>query len=288
MIAIVVSAALAGLLFWIYLRFAEEIPKRLRAASLIGVSIVAGVPLVLTVGVLASFLMETAKIAFGNARFAGLVQTFLVLGVLALVVWLVKRSLFRPDRTASRAMLWVARGFGAASGVALVVLFVQAAGTQQLLGGVESLAALQVRDLGLRGIGTAPAIVALTLYSLLPLVRNTYAGLNNVDNAIIDSGRGMGMTPSQIFLQIELPLATPVIMAGVRNAGIALVGIGTVATVIGAGGLGDFVINGISSTSIDLVLLGTIPAIALALVFDAAMRGVESVVTSPGIKQVQQ
>jgi osmoprotectant transport system permease protein len=133
----------------------------------------------------------------------------------------------------------------------------------------------------------APALVALTLYSLLPLVRNTYAGLENVDNAIIDSGRGMGMTPAQIFFQIELPLAFPVIMAGVRNAGVALVGIGTVATVIGAGGLGDFVIQGIVNTSIDQILLGALPAIALAMVLDALLRFVEGLLTSPGIRHVQ-
>lgn len=145
---------------------------------------------------------------------------------------------------------------------------------------------LIVRDLGVSGIGTAPAIIALTLYSLLPLVRNTYAGLKNIDPAIIDSGRGMGMTPAQIFFRIELPLAFPVIMAGVRNAGISLVGIAAVASIIGAGALGDFILLGVNTTSIDLILLGAIPAIILAVLLDALLQIFEATVTSPGIRQV--
>lgn len=148
----------------------------------------------------------------------------------------------------------------------------------------EELAELTIRDLGVSGIGTAPAIIALTLYSLLPLVRNTYAGLNNVDVAIIDSGRGMGMTPAQIFFQIELPLAFPIIMAGVRNAGISLVGIAAVASIIGAGALGDFILLGVNSTSIDLILLGAIPAVILAILLDVLLVVLEALLTSPGIR----
>jgi ABC-type proline/glycine betaine transport system permease subunit len=143
-----------------------------------------------------------------------------------------------------------------------------------------------LRDVGIRGIGVTPTLVALTLYSLLPLVRNTYAGLNNVDAAIIDSGKGMGMTPRQIFFQIELPLAFPVIMAGVRNAAIALIGIATIATVVGGGGLGDYVIDGITNVSLDKILLGTIPAILLAFAVDIGLRVIETTLTSPGIRYV--
>ena len=143
---------------------------------------------------------------------------------------------------------------------------------------------LVIRDFGVSGIGTAPAIIALTLYSLLPLVRNTYAGLRNIDPAIIDSGRGMGLTAAQLFFQIELPLAFPVIMAGVRNAAISLVGIAAVASIIGAGALGDFILLGVNSTSIDQILLGAIPAILLAVVLDAALRLTERILTSPGIR----
>jgi ABC-type proline/glycine betaine transport system permease subunit len=154
--------------------------------------------------------------------------------------------------------------------------------------GTREVAELTVRNIGVSGIGTAPAIIALTLYSLLPLVRNTYAGLKNVDEAIIDSGRGMGMTPSQIFFQIELPLAFPIIMAGVRNAGISLVGIAAVASIIGAGALGDFILLGVNTTSVDLILLGAIPAIILAVLLDALMQLIEALFTSPGIRRQAQ
>jgi osmoprotectant transport system permease protein len=245
------------------------------------------VPLALLVGVLVSFVFRLANVGFTSGAYDGTAGTLGLLLAVAVALWAVGRWLLKPDGRLKRVTGWGSLGFAAASGVTLIVLFVQAAGSNRVLGSVDSLQTLTIRDLGVSGIGVAPALIALTLYSLLPLVRNTYAGLNNVDNAIIDSGRGMGMTPSQRFFQIELPLAFPVIMAGVRNAGVALVGIGTVATVIGAGGLGDFVIQGIVNTSIDQILLGAIPAIALALVLDAALRGIEGLLTSPGIKQVQ-
>lgn len=156
-------------------------------------------------------------------------------------------------------------------------------GASQVIGN-RSIDTLTIRNLGVSGIGVAPAIIALTLYSLLPLVRNTYAGLRNVDNAIIDSGRGMGMTPAQIFFQIELPLALPIIMAGMRNAGISLVGIAAVASIIGAGALGDFILLGVNTTSVDLILLGAIPAVILAVLLDATMQILEGLLTSPGIR----
>jgi osmoprotectant transport system permease protein len=98
----------------------------------------------------------------------------------------------------------------------------------------------------------------------------------------------MGMTPIQIFFQIELPLAFPIIMAGVRNAGIALVGIAAVASIIGAGALGDFILLGVNTTSIDLILLGAIPAVILAVLLDTLLQLLESLFTSPGIRRQQQ
>ena len=144
-----------------------------------------------------------------------------------------------------------------------------------------------VRDLGASGIGVAPSIIALTLYSLLPLVRNTYAGLKNVDPAIIDAGQGVGMTPTQIFFKIELPLAIPVIIAGVRNAVVALVGIATIAAIIGGGGLGKIVLQGIDNATVDQILLGAIPAVIMAFGLDWLVRIVEILITSPGIRQLQ-
>lgn len=152
----------------------------------------------------------------------------------------------------------------------------------------EALSDWVLSDIGIRGLGETPSLVALSLYSLLPLVRNTYTGLNNVDNAIIDSGKGMGMTPRQIFFKIELPLAFPVIMAGVRNAAIALVGIATIAATIGGGGLGDYVLDGANNIALDLILLGTIPAIVLAFALDAGLRTLELFLTSPGILTQQE
>lgn len=193
--------------------------------------------------------------------------------------WLLGRADNKRRKRIIRGLFWlilVSALFG------LVVIIGRAASG---LGGGESLDTMTVRDLGVSGIGTAPALIALTLYSLLPLVRNTYAGLNNIDPAIIDSGRGMGMTPRQIFFQIELPLAFPIIMAGVRSAGISLVGIGAVASIIGAGALGDFILLGINTTSIDLILLGAIPAVFLAIILDALLQFFEALFTSPGIRQ---
>jgi len=266
---------------------ASRLPGRLRTLALIVTAVVAAVPLVLFTGIFVSFVYRGARIGFGGGAFGGIdagIGWFVVVG---LVLWMGRRWVFKREGAFNTVLRYgyLLSYLGAV--VTFVILMVRAAGTDQFLGSVPSFGALTVRNLGVSGIGVAPALVALTLYSLLPLVRNTYAGLENVDNAIIDSGRGMGMTPAQIFFQIELPLAFPVIMAGVRNAGVALVGIGTVATVIGAGGLGDFVIQGIVNTSIDQILLGTLPAIALAMVLDALLRFVEGLLTSPGIRHVQ-
>ncbi len=281
----VVVAVLIGLA---YRAVASRLAGRLQTAALILTAIIVAVPLVLFTGVLVSFVYRAARIGFGGGAGLGGIDTgIFVLVLVALVLWGARRWLFKREgvfRTVLRIGYLLA--YLGAAGV-FMLLMVRAAGSDQFLGSVASIQALTIRDLGVSGIGVAPALVALTLYSLLPLVRNTYAGLENVDNAIIDSGRGMGMTPAQIFFQIELPLAFPVIMAGVRNAGVALVGIGTVATVIGAGGLGDFVIQGIVNTSIDQILLGAIPAIALAMVLDALLRFVEGLLTSPGIRHVQ-
>jgi osmoprotectant transport system permease protein len=123
--------------------------------------------------------------------------------------------------------------------------------------------------LGIRGIGAAPAVVALFLYSLLPIVANTVAGLNRVSRQAVEAARGMGMTSWQVLSRIELPLALPVIVTGVRVVLVQNIGMVTVAALIGGGGLGTFVFQGIGQTAIDLVLLGAIPIVALA--FSAAV-----------------
>jgi osmoprotectant transport system permease protein len=126
-----------------------------------------------------------------------------------------------------------------------------------------------VGELGIRGIGAAPAVVALFLYSLLPIVANTVAGLTRVSRAAVEAARGMGMTDWQVLTGIELALAMPVILTGIRVVLVQNIGMVTVAALIGGGGLGTFVFQGIGQTAIDLVLLGAIPIVALA--FSAAV-----------------
>lgn len=125
------------------------------------------------------------------------------------------------------------------------------------------------------GIGATPAIVALTLYSLLPIIRNTYTGITNVDPAIREAGRGMGMTDKQLLLQVEIPLAMQVILAGVRVATVIAIGIATIAAAIGAGGLGELIFRGISVVNNDLILAGAIPAAIIALIADSAIGWLE-------------
>ena len=122
--------------------------------------------------------------------------------------------------------------------------------------------------LGIGGIGVVPAIMALVLYSLLPVARNTEAGVAGIDRGVIDAARGMGLTPAQIFWQIELPLGMPTFLAGLRIVTVQAIGLTIVAALIGAGGLGSFVFQGIGQYAIDLVLLGALPTIVLALAAD--------------------
>jgi osmoprotectant transport system permease protein len=126
--------------------------------------------------------------------------------------------------------------------------------------------------LGIGGIGTAPAIIALILYALLPIVRNSAAGVAEVDRAVIDAARGMGMTQHQLFWRVELPLALPLLFAGLRIVTVQSVGLAVVAALIGAGGLGSFVFEGLGQYAADLVLLGALPAIGLALAADFLLQ----------------
>ncbi len=129
--------------------------------------------------------------------------------------------------------------------------------------------------LGIHGIGTAPAFIALFLYALLPIVANTVAGLHQVSPAVVDAARGMGMNSRQRLFRIEIPLALPVILAGIRIVLVQNLGLATVAALIGGGGFGTFVFQGIGQTAIDLVLLGALPTVALSfaasIILDAAV-----------------
>jgi osmoprotectant transport system permease protein len=130
-------------------------------------------------------------------------------------------------------------------------------------------------ELGIRGIGAAPALVALFLYALLPVVANTVLGLGQVAPAVVDAARGMGLTGRQILSGVELPLALPVILTGIRIVLVQSIGLVTVAALIGGGGFGTFVFQGIGQTATDLILLGAVPTVALAfaaaVLLDAAV-----------------
>jgi len=119
------------------------------------------------------------------------------------------------------------------------------------------------------------AILALMLYALLPVIRNTYAGIAGVDPAVVEAGRGMGMTGRQLLFQLELPLALGVIIAGVRVATVTCVGVATIAAAIGAGGLGEYIFRGVAMVDNQLILAGAIPAALLALLADVSLGVLE-------------
>lgn len=123
----------------------------------------------------------------------------------------------------------------------------------------------------LGGIGKRTAVVALVLYALLPILRNTYVGLTGIDPSVLESAEAMGMTPSQILLRVRLPLALAVILAGIRTSTVLTIGVATIAAAIGAGGLGAFIFRGVAMVSDAVILAGAVPAAALALVADALL-----------------
>lgn len=125
------------------------------------------------------------------------------------------------------------------------------------------------------GIGKTPAIIALFLYALLPLIRNTYVGITSIDPSVKEAGIAMGMTPWQLLKKVEIPLALGVIIAGVRIAAVISVGIATIAAAIGGGGLGVFIFRGIATVNNQLILAGAIPAAIIALLIDAALGYLE-------------
>lgn len=141
-----------------------------------------------------------------------------------------------------------------------------------------------LRDMGVRGIGAAPGVVALTLYALLPIVRNTYVGLSEVDPAAIDAGRGMGMSARQLLMRVELPLALPLIMEGLRTASVLLIGITTLTVFAGARNLGVLIFEGLGQFAPDLILLGSLPVIALAVIADAALTALAKALTPEGVR----
>ncbi len=146
-----------------------------------------------------------------------------------------------------------------------------------LVGMVQTIPSLALLGLLLPwlGIGERPAIVALALYALLPIVRNTFTGLDGVPDSLIEAADGVGFTARQRLLMVELPLALPVLVAGIRTATVIGVGVATLAAFIGGGGLGEFIFRGIQSSNNDLMMVGAVPAAVLALVLDFTIGRVE-------------
>ncbi|WP_422678376.1 ABC transporter permease [Bosea beijingensis] len=134
------------------------------------------------------------------------------------------------------------------------------------------------------GIGYLPAVIALILYAQLPIIRNTYTAIMNVDPALREAARGMGMTTLERLRRVELPLALPVILNGVRSAVVLNIAIAAIATYIGAGGLGTFISRGISQTDIRQLLTGAIAVSLLAIIADYGLLFAQRVLTSPGLK----
>jgi len=172
------------------------------------------------------------------------------------------------------AIVSIAVGLGVVVGVPLGVVmtrrkglvpFVQACTTALQTMPSMALLGLLLLAPGVGGLGARPAITALFLYSLLAIVENTYVGIRQVDPAIVVAGRGLGMTDAQILRWIELPQALPVIVAGVRIATVASIGTATIASYIGAGGLGDLIFRGVSRGDPAAVAWGAVPAIAMSL-----------------------
>lgn len=135
------------------------------------------------------------------------------------------------------------------------------------------------------GIGYLPAVIAVLLYSQLPIIRNTYASLSNIDPALREAARGMGLTRMQRLREVELPIALPVIMAGVRVAVVMNIGVTAIATYIGAGGLGAFIARGISQTDPRQLVTGALAVSILAVVADLALLGLQKRLTSPGLRK---
>ena len=134
---------------------------------------------------------------------------------------------------------------------------------------------------GIQGIGLLPAVIALTLYALLPIVHGTASGLAQVPAAAVEAAVGMGMTRRQLFWRVELPLALPVLLSGLRVTTVQVIGLAVVAALIGAGGFGALVFQGLASSALDLVLLGVLPVVALAVVADAVLALSAAAVEGP-------
>jgi osmoprotectant transport system permease protein len=138
------------------------------------------------------------------------------------------------------------------------------------------------------GLGFAPSFLALLLYSLLPILRNTIAGLDGIDSSVLEAAKGMGLTPTQVLLRVQLPLAWPVIIAGIRVSAMLVVGVAAIATLVAGGGLGDFIKSGLARlplpNSFESIWTGTLLCLLLALVIDISLQLLRRATISKGIR----
>lgn len=172
------------------------------------------------------------------------------------------------------------------SGVLLTRAPKLANGIMALVGVLQTFPTLAVLAffIPLIGIGKVPAIIALFIYSLLPILRNTYTGVKDLDENLKEAGRGMGMTVREQIMHVELPLAIPIIMAGIRMSAVYLIGWATLAAYIGAGGLGDFIFDGLNLFKPEFILAGAIPTTLIAIILDFLFGRLEVALTPKGIR----
>jgi osmoprotectant transport system permease protein len=189
-------------------------------------------------------------------------------------LFLVAVSLFAAVLLALPAGLALERAPRIAEGV------IRGTGVLQTLPSIALLAFM----IPLLGIGVVPALAALFLYSLYPVLRNTYTGVRDADEEAARAATALGMTPFQVLRQVRLPLAAPVIMAGIRTAAVINVGTATLAAFIGAGGLGDPIVSGLALNDARMILSGALPAALLALLVDGALALVERAVSPQGVR----
>jgi len=211
-----------------------------------------------TTGLLATLLAERSAIGRRTLEHLGLSALALALGILVSVP----------------LGLWLER---TRRGAETVIRFLG------LLQTVPSLALLAF-FVPFLGIGIVPALVALWLYSLFPMVRNTYSGVRDADPRAVEAATALGMTPGQVLRQVRLPLAAPIILAGIRTAAVLTVGTATLAAFIGAGGLGEPIVTGLQLANTNLILSGAIPAAALALLVDGVLGLVEKALRPAGLE----
>jgi len=226
-----------------------------------------------SLGLLTATKADAARAAKDDRSFAGYLngQRGVIARLTGRHIELVAISLIAAILLAVPIGLLLERSAGQAEGV------IRAVGVLQTLPGIALLAFM----IPLLGIGVIPALVALVLYSLYPIVRNTYTGVRDADPAAVSAARALGMTDRQILRDVRLPLATPVIMAGIRTAAVIDVGTATLAAFIGAGGLGEPIVAGLALSDTRMILSGAIPAALLAIGVDAGLALVERA-TRPG------